>query len=140
MPERIQRRRAKGWRMPEGAIYVGRPAKWGNPFTVRGAMDSGYASNLDEARQLAVDAFHDCLMCGEHSEWWFAAGAPYFIAITEDIDELRGHDLACWCPLVNSHDEYVPCHADVLLSIANDIPIDEVVRENTRRATGKALR
>ena len=33
LPIRIQRRRAKGWRMPEGAVYVGRPTKWGNPFT-----------------------------------------------------------------------------------------------------------
>lgn len=37
MPERIQRRRSKGWRMPEGAIYVGRPTKWGNPYTLGGA-------------------------------------------------------------------------------------------------------
>lgn len=32
MPERIQRKRVKGWHMPEGAIYVGRPTRWGNPF------------------------------------------------------------------------------------------------------------
>ncbi|MBK7274882.1 MAG: DUF4326 domain-containing protein [Actinomycetales bacterium] len=31
-PQRIQRQRTKGWRMPEGAVYVGRPTKWGNPF------------------------------------------------------------------------------------------------------------
>lgn len=31
-PQRIQRKRTKGWRMPEGAVYVGRPSKWGNPF------------------------------------------------------------------------------------------------------------
>jgi hypothetical protein len=30
---RIQRKRTKGWRMPEGAVYVGRPSRWGNPFT-----------------------------------------------------------------------------------------------------------
>ena len=29
------------------------------------------------------------------------------------VVELRGHDLACWCPLD------LPCHADVLLEIAN---------------------
>ena len=32
MPIRIQRRRTKGWRMPDGAVYLGRPTKWGNPF------------------------------------------------------------------------------------------------------------
>lgn len=31
-PKRIQRQRTAGWRMPTGAIYVGRPGKWGNPF------------------------------------------------------------------------------------------------------------
>jgi hypothetical protein len=25
MPIRIQRKRTRGWRMPEGAVYVGRP-------------------------------------------------------------------------------------------------------------------
>lgn len=34
MPKRIQRQRKKGWRMPEGAVYVGRPSKWGNPFKI----------------------------------------------------------------------------------------------------------
>lgn len=34
-PARIQRRRTTGWRMPEGAVYVGRPSKWGNPFQYR---------------------------------------------------------------------------------------------------------
>lgn len=29
MPKRIQRKRTKGWRMPPGAVYVGRPTKWG---------------------------------------------------------------------------------------------------------------
>ena len=33
-PRRIQRKRTKGWRMPEGAVYVGRPTKWGNPYPV----------------------------------------------------------------------------------------------------------
>ena len=33
-PKRIQRHRTKGWRMPEGAIYVGRPTIWGNPYRV----------------------------------------------------------------------------------------------------------
>ena len=30
--KRIQRKRTKGWRMPENAKYIGRPTKWGNPF------------------------------------------------------------------------------------------------------------
>ena len=32
---------------------------------------------------------------------------------------LRGHDLTCWCPLEDSDGRRVPCHADVLLELAN---------------------
>jgi hypothetical protein len=32
MPERIQLKRAKGWRMPENTVKVDRTTKWGNPF------------------------------------------------------------------------------------------------------------
>ena len=35
MPERIQLRRTKDWRKPEGAIVVSRPSRWGNPFAYR---------------------------------------------------------------------------------------------------------
>ena len=34
LAKRIQRQRTKGWRMPPGAVYVGRPSRWGNPFPV----------------------------------------------------------------------------------------------------------
>jgi hypothetical protein len=34
MPQRIQRKRAKGWKMPKGVVYVGRGSKWGNPFAI----------------------------------------------------------------------------------------------------------
>ena len=33
--------------------------------------------------------------------------------VMDRMDELRGKNLACWCPLDQ------PCHADVLLEIAN---------------------
>jgi hypothetical protein len=49
-PERIQRRRAKGWRMPDGAVYVGRPTKWGNPWIVGTGID--HAMTARTARRL----------------------------------------------------------------------------------------
>ena len=36
-----------------------------------------------------------------------------------DLSELRGHDLACWCPLVDDDGKPVSCHADLLLELAN---------------------
>jgi hypothetical protein len=43
-PSRIQRKRSKGWRMPAGTLYCGRPGVLGNPFPVavygqEGAVD-----------------------------------------------------------------------------------------------------
>lgn len=95
-PKRVQRKRTKGWRMPEGAVYVGRPTKWGNAFMVGG--ESPYGGRIWD-RADAVNHYR--------SHW------QGYILDTEAALELRGKDLACWCPL----DE--PCHADVLLEWAN---------------------
>jgi hypothetical protein len=104
-PCRVQRQRTAGWRMPDGAVYVGRPSPWGNPYTV-GAWDPGYlgthqvvcsddpASHIRSAAR-AVEAY------AEHVAPWL------------DVEPLRGHDLVCWCRLDQ------PCHADVLLRLAN---------------------
>jgi len=70
-PKRIQRKRVKGWRMPEGAVYVGRGSKWGNPCKV-------------ERESQRADAVA-----------WFEAN----VAQTLDVADLRGKDLACWCRL-----------------------------------------
>ena len=101
-PKRIQRRRVKGWRMPAGAIYVGRPTKWGNHIKVGDYGKSPQARRT--AHWLAVLDF-------EKSIEWNPEGEAYKEAARR---ELRGHDLACFCRL----DE--PCHADVLLRLANE--------------------
>lgn len=67
MPQRIQRKRTKGWRMPEGAVYVGRPTKWGNPFTVAGhwivwaAVALGFRGDVSGRRQAAVTLYRSWL-------------------------------------------------------------------------------
>ena len=101
-PKRIQRQRTRGWRMPAGAIYVGRPTKWGNHIKVGDYGKSPQARRT--AHWLAVLGFEKSIM-------WHAEGDAYREAVKR---ELRGHDLVCWCRL----DE--PCHADVLLRIANE--------------------
>jgi len=97
MPKRIQRKRERGWRLPDNAVVVTRPTKWGNPF-------------LDDKRypNLAVDLFRlwltgddDCGMSQRKA------------AILGSLDELRGKDICCWCSLDR------PCHGDVLLDLAN---------------------
>ena len=97
-PKRIQRKRIKGWRMPEGAVYVGRPTKWGNHWRV---------TETCTATQAVAD-YRAWLMANQESAERFRL----------QVKELRGKDLACWCPLDQ------PCHADVLLEIANrDAPL-----------------
>jgi uncharacterized protein DUF4326 len=90
MPQRIQRKRTKGWRMPPNALYVGRPTLWGNPFPVK-----------TYGRQGALDRFEAQLREKPAEE------------LAQLLVSLRGKDLACFCRLDQ------PCHADVWLRLAN---------------------
>jgi hypothetical protein len=117
MPERIQRKRTKGWRMPEGAVYVGRPSKWGNPFTVDTAIELGYATTREDAQAFSVECFEDWITRGRFGDWWFGNGGERYEFIARRVaDDLYGKDLACWCPIGT------PCHADVLLRLATGMP------------------
>lgn len=115
MPERIQRRRTKGWRMPEGAVYVGRPSKWGNPFQVV-ALPGGFWTVVDDN---GVDyrepytGWADKSYAVLKAVRLFYADVKGELAPYPPLSELHGKDLVCWCPLDQA------CHADVLLELAN---------------------
>lgn len=122
MPERIQRKRSKGWKMPAGAIYVGRGSKWGNPFAVQTApagMVGAYPQT--PARYAVVDTRPDAprgnyrlfVTFQEAAEYAVSQYRSHFYDMHLNIGELAGHDLACWCAPGN------PCHADYLLARAN---------------------
>ena len=98
MPKRIQRQRTAGWRMPDGAVYVGRPTVWGNPFRI-GEPD---VSGQPMTRADTVRRYIEIIIA---SGRWESAQR-----------ELAGKDLACWCPVGTL------CHADYLLAIANKQP------------------
>lgn len=98
-PKRIQRRRTKGWAMPEGAVYVGRPTKFGNPYAV-GEVNP--ITDEERTREESVRLYRLSV-----TQWW----PPTFLDTVRN--ELAGKDLACWCRLDEA------CHADVLLDIAN---------------------
>lgn len=98
MPERIQRKRTKGWRMPPNTVYVGRPSRWANIYKV----DDNY---IDETG--IHWAIRDAAKAVELFREWVT---PHQCIIEEC---LRGKNLCCWCPLDQ------PCHADVLLEMAN---------------------
>ena len=74
--------------IPKGAVFVGRPSKWGNPFKI----------GRDGSRSVVILKYRDWLLNNE--------------PLMEALPELKGRDLYCFCsPL--------PCHADVLLELAN---------------------
>jgi hypothetical protein len=119
VPKRIQLKRAKGWRKPEGVVVVSRPSKWGNPFPVSMEYDIG-ATTEREARALVVQRFESLI--NEPEKW--SITLPF---TKDDIRaELRGHDLACWCSLS------APCHADVLLRIANWSGVTDEISEGEK--------
>lgn len=106
MPKRIQRKRTKGWRMPDNAVSVCRPGRWGNPFIVSQKMKPGTRSGASYITVPTIEDAVECfkIMMLENPEY-----------IREARKELAGKDLACFCQLGQ------PCHADVLLDIVNNI-------------------
>jgi Domain of unknown function (DUF4326) len=109
MAERIQLRRTKGWRKPPNAVVVTRGTDWGNPYRV--------------GDEVVVEAGPG----GQKGATWYVYGTTitpqiavllFRLWVSDRLemqirDELAGRDLACWCPLGQ------PCHADVLLEVAN---------------------
>lgn len=112
MPDRIQLSRAKGWRMPPNTVKVDRSTKWGNPFTVKDLLDAGYNGGDESAAIYCVNAFDNWLR-GSIQDWMGDESDRFRTAILNDLASLRGKNLACWCK------PDAPCHADVLLEIAN---------------------
>jgi hypothetical protein len=115
IPPRVQRKRALGFRLPADAVNVCRPTIWGNPFIAPDPADAVAAYRRLILPQGATQSFE--IGPGKLS---FAANAhprtlhwnfPAYVA--ENIHKLRGRRLACYCALD------APCHADVLLEIAN---------------------
>jgi len=97
-PQRVQLKRSAGWKMPANTLKVDRTTRWGNPFTI---ADCGSAA-------IAV-AQHGRWMRGE-------IVAPGGVEPpSRDLlrSELGGRNLACWCAPNG------PCHADLLLALAN---------------------
>lgn len=105
MPQRIQRKRTKGWRMPPNTVCVTRPSRWGNPWRV-----DDYPMPIvdrDAVGKICVQAFRAWLLGEPH---WAHGGE---LPPVPDLTPLRGKNLACFCPLDRG------CHADVLLELAN---------------------
>jgi hypothetical protein len=96
VPTRIQRSWLKGWRKPPNTQCVNRPGRFGNYI-------SRPSAKTPKAHAAAVEAFRQWALAPEQAEYRELVRR-----------ELRGRNLACYCP------PDLPCHADVLLEIANE--------------------
>jgi hypothetical protein len=128
-PKRIQRKRSKGWRKPENTVYVGRGSKWGNPFKIMGEGKTGWLYAFSINRKIldpyilvndhynntqndAVKMFAKWLRGKLPAEKFGYLPEP---PTKEEIKKnLKGKNLMCWCSIDS------PCHADILLQIANN--------------------
>ncbi len=101
-PKRIQMSRQRPWRAENpDAVIVSRPSKWGNPFKV-GEKLSVTSMGVPIGTTMVADASIAVFLFRRYVEHYEL-----------DLEPLRGKDLACWCRLDQ------PCHADVLLELAN---------------------
>lgn len=122
MPQRVQRKPTRGWRAPEGAAYVGRGTRYGNPWAViqtttgtgwavqwaghsdqhrpLGLKDLVPANDQADAHRLAVELFDN-----------WVHGLPQLLDRAQE--ELAGRDLMCWCS------PELACHADTWIKLAN---------------------
>jgi hypothetical protein len=98
MPDRIQQRRTPGWRLPPNSKGVAGRTKWGNPYDWR-----------EYGCEQAIAKYREGILGQDLS----SDKGRYLARISKDLPELRGKNLACFCKIGE------PCHADVLLELAN---------------------
>ncbi|MDR6868952.1 hypothetical protein J2Y69_003578 [Microbacterium resistens] len=111
--------------MPSNTVSVARPTKWGNPYVVGKTLllstgDGGayFIDRIQRVESMTAEtavAMYRLLWLTN----WNVGDADVPRPGPGDIAELRGKNLACWCPLTDADGIRVPCHADVLLELAN---------------------
>lgn len=79
-------------------VYIGRPSKWGNPF-----------SHLPGAGEYKVNTREEAIQA--YREWITTGEGQYLL---KDLHELKGEVLGCWC-------KPKACHGDVLEELVNNI-------------------
>lgn len=78
-------------------VYIGRPSKWGNPFTHK-QDGKTLAKYIVSSRDEAVEAYREWITNGEGKH------------LMSDLHELKGKVLGCWCKPLS-------CHGDILAEL-----------------------
>ncbi len=88
-------------------VYIGRPSKWGNPFSHKKGTR---ATHLTDTREEAVSKYKEYLLNNR--------------GLLKDLYTLKGKTLGCWCAPE-------ACHGDVLVELANDENFLKLVEKYT---------
>lgn len=123
-PVRMRLSRAKSFNLQDAsralnglpALKVTRPGPWGNPFTVTTALAPGNAIRAPlSGSYIAVPTVEDAVACYAEMMAEPAEEGQRAYELRRRLPDLSGHNLACFCRLD------APCHADLLLRLANPI-------------------
>lgn len=79
-------------------VYIGRPSKWGNPFSHKQGTRALW---IRPTRDEAIEAYREWITTSERGK-----------LLLKDLHELKGKILGCWCNPQS-------CHGDILLELAN---------------------
>jgi hypothetical protein len=79
-------------------VYIGRPSKWGNPYTHKKGTTAEF---VKPTRDEAIEAYRDYILNGKG------------VHLLDDLSELEGKVLGCWCKPKS-------CHGDILIEIIKD--------------------
>ncbi len=116
--------------MPPDAVYVGRPTIFGNYHPgSRWDDDEWPLGRFPTHRECVVECYRRWLLDDPtFMGWWrgtlwgaaqLKSGDDMRKAVLDRLPRLAGKTLACWCRLDQ------PCHADVLLELANPLHKDQ---------------
>lgn len=87
-------------------VYIGRPSKWGNPYSHK---DGTLALYKTDTREEAVDKYRDYIL-----------SRPDLLAA---LIELKGKVLGCWCAgkvaLTTENKPFI-CHGQILLELIEE--------------------
>jgi hypothetical protein len=115
-PVRIQLSRQRGWKMPPNTVKVDRTTMWGNPCEVVPFTPDG------EKELRGINAEFRCFTAVEavfRFSYFLSrvkqdgGGRMFAVEIVDNLHKLKGKNLGCWCKVGT------PCHADILLKLAN---------------------
>ncbi|MCX5070846.1 DUF4326 domain-containing protein [Micromonospora lupini] len=116
IPQRIQRKRIRGWKKPSGTVDITRPGPLGNPFTLQAILAAGLADTRPAAQQMAVDAFAEWVPGGQEPDRLpLVDGQAKWKRLRAALPRIVGHNIMCFCGVDQ------PCHGDVLLPHARGL-------------------